>query len=211
MEKKITSLKVQKNDRSRINVYLDDTFAFGVSRIVGAWLHVGQMLDEQKITQLLDDDQKEKAYQKALQFIQYRFRSEKEIYEKLQASGFSNQLISEIIQRLKDDQLCGDMEFARLWVENRCSLRPRSHRMLRNELRHKGIDEAIIDKALTDTPNDYDLAKALAEKYVSRLHDYDWPEFQKRLSGYLMRKGFDYSVTREVVKEIWGEVQASKK
>jgi regulatory protein len=211
MDKKITSLKVQKKDPSRINVYLDDSFAFGISRIVGAWLQVGQVLDEEKISQLLEDDQKEKAYQKALRFIQYRYRSEKEINDKLKEADFSDQLISEIIQRLKENQLCGDLDFARMWVENRCSLRPRSHRLLRMELRQKGIDENIIDKVLTNSPQDDELAKALAEKYLSRLHGYDWQDFQKRLSGYLVRKGFDYSVTREVVQDIWNAVQASKK
>ncbi len=41
-ERRITSLKVQKKNPNRVSIYLDEEFAFGVSRIVAAWLHVGQ-------------------------------------------------------------------------------------------------------------------------------------------------------------------------
>ena len=39
--KKITAIVAQKKKRNRVNIYLDGEFAFGLSRIVAAWLHVG--------------------------------------------------------------------------------------------------------------------------------------------------------------------------
>ena len=41
---KVTALKVQKHHPNRINVYLDNEFSFGLSRITAAWLQVGQEL-----------------------------------------------------------------------------------------------------------------------------------------------------------------------
>ena len=49
---KITGLKLQKRNNDRVNVYLDGEFAFGLSRIVAAWLRTGQELSDEKIAEL---------------------------------------------------------------------------------------------------------------------------------------------------------------
>lgn len=192
-----------------MNVYLDGDFAFGVSRLVGAWLHVGQILSEEKIAELLAQDQVEKAYQKAIRFIQYRFRSEKEISDKLRSEGYNDDLIGSILMRLKDHGMAGDMEFARVWVENRTSLRPRSRRLMRIELQQKGINKSVIDHVLSEAPDESQLAEALAQKYLSRVNECEWVDFQKKLGGYLLRKGFDYQITREVLHKLWDRLQTS--
>ena len=49
MGRKITALKAQKRNSQRINVYLDDEFAFGLSRFAAAWLQIGQELSPKKL------------------------------------------------------------------------------------------------------------------------------------------------------------------
>ena len=77
--KKITALQVQKRNPNRVNVHLDGEYAFGLARIVAAWLKVGQTLEEEKISELQADDARERAMQQAMLFLSYRARSEKEI------------------------------------------------------------------------------------------------------------------------------------
>ncbi len=79
MEKKITALETQKNNPDRMNVYLDEEFAFGISRFVGAWLSVGQIIDEIKIKALIRDDDIERAFQFSLRYIAYKQRTETEV------------------------------------------------------------------------------------------------------------------------------------
>ena len=81
--KKITALEVQKNNPNRVNVHLDGEFAFGVARIVAAWLKVGDMMDEEKIQKMRVEDARERAYQQAMLFLSYRARSENEIRKNL--------------------------------------------------------------------------------------------------------------------------------
>ena len=54
MVRKITAIKRQKRDPNRVNIYLDDDFAFGLSRIIAGWLDVGHELDDEKIISLLN-------------------------------------------------------------------------------------------------------------------------------------------------------------
>jgi regulatory protein len=204
----ITALQAQKRDPSRVNVYLDGEFAFGLDRLVAAWLAVGQQIDEEKKEKLLQADALEKAYQKALKFIDYRIRSESEIRKKLQENGYEGGVIDQIIARLVEARLAGDSSFAKNWVDNRSTFRPRSHRMLRMELRQKGVDESLIDEALEKAPNESDLARRLGEKYAFRLRDVEKQVFCKKLAEYLLRKGFDYSIAKDTASHLWSERMA---
>ena len=87
-ENRITALKVQKKNPNRVSIYLDDEFAFGVSRIVAAWLQVGQILSDEKIASLQQAENQEAALQRALLLLSYRPHSEAEIRKKLSGAGF---------------------------------------------------------------------------------------------------------------------------
>ena len=137
MEKIITELEPQKNNPERINVYLDDQFAFGISRFVGAWLKRGDKLEDAKIKELLDEDQREKALQRALRFIAYQPRSEKEVTDKLAAAGIEEAIIDAVMQELREKNYLNDQRFAESWIESRCASKPRSYRFYSYELKRK--------------------------------------------------------------------------
>jgi regulatory protein len=67
---KVTALKVQKHHPNRINVYLDNEYCFGLSRITAAWLQVGQELSPTKIAKLQADDEREMRGAVHLLFVQ---------------------------------------------------------------------------------------------------------------------------------------------
>ena len=56
MTKEITSLRQQKNDPNRVNVFIDGSFSFGINRISGVSLRVGQNISEEEIIKLIKDD-----------------------------------------------------------------------------------------------------------------------------------------------------------
>ena len=146
---KITALKVQKRNPNRVNVYLENEFAFGLARIIAAWLHLGQELSADKIASLQAQDAGEVTYQQALHFISFRPRSEVEVRKKLAEKGADPEIIESVLARLRTAQLVGDEQFARKWIDNRSTFRPRSHRMLRYELHQKGVGEVFIQQAST--------------------------------------------------------------
>ena len=205
----ITALKAQKRNPQRINVYLDGEFSFGLSRIVAAWLHVGQELSEQKIAEIRSEDEKEVAMQKALHFLNYRIRTEQEVVKKLEKEGFESGIVTEVVERLKQSKMIGDSKYASLWVESRVTFRPRSHHMMAMELRQKGVAEADIEMALSQAPNDEELAYQAGNARLRRYASLDWQNFRKKLSAYLGRKGFSYGVLSPVVEQLWQELQAS--
>jgi regulatory protein len=209
MERKVTDLKVQKRNPNRVNVYLDGEFAFGLARIVAAWLQVGQLIDDEKINSLQIKDAQEKAFQGALHFLSFRPRSEAEVRRRLNEQGFGEEEIQSAVERLKAGGLLGDNEFAKTWVDNRSTFRPRSRKLLKLELRQKGVAEEAIDSALAETANEEDLAYQAGMRRARRWESLDWGEFRERLGAYLMRRGFSYGTTNPVTRRIWEELQSS--
>lgn len=207
--KKITAIEAQKKNPGRVNVYLDGEFAFGLARVVAAWLKVGQELSEEKIERLQLEDARERAFQQAMLFLSYRARSESEIRQNLRKHEIPEPVIEHTLERLRQDGLADDKQFARAWVENRTAFRPRSRRMMTMELRRKGLDEEAVKSAVEDV-DDEALAYEAAQKRANRFKDLEWNEFRKKLSDFLARRGFSYSVVAPVVTRIWNEAHADE-
>ncbi len=205
MAKKITALKVQKKNAERLNIYLDGEFAFGLSRIVAAWLTVGQELEQGEIDALLAKDEVEVAYQRGLRFLSFKARSSYEVHQKLAKVGFTETVIETVIARLESKQYLDDAKFASLWVENRSLFRPRSYRVLSWELKQKKISEDVIQEVLEEADAEIDLAEAAARKYMRRLENLDYEIFQRKLSGFLARRGFSYNIVKQIVQRLWEE------
>lgn len=210
MGKRITALKAQKRNHQRVNIYLDEEFAFGLSRIVAAWLHVGQELSPEEIKKLKLEDEKEYAYQRAIRYIGYRMRSVYEVQHHLRKKGVEDLVIEDVIDRLQKNGLLSDLNFAQMWIENRNEFRPRSHRMLSIELKQKGIRSDIISKILGETTSDEVLAYRAAQKQARKYKHLEWQIFRRRLSSFLARRGFSYSIINPIVDQVWKEQKIEK-
>jgi regulatory protein len=209
MENRITAIEPQVKNPQRVNVYLDGEFAFGLAAIVAAWLKVGQILGKEKIASLKTADECEVTYQKALHFLSYRPRSSAEVRENLIKRGIRENLIGMTVNRLVNSGLVNDEAFARTWVENRNSFRPRGTAALRMELRRKGLSDEIIQSVLDTQLNEAGLAHEAARKYARRLAGLDWQEFRRKLGGFLARRGFSYTTLAPIVSEVWKESQTA--
>ena len=201
----ITALKAQKRNPNRINVFIDGEFGFGVSRIVAAWLSVGQIISDERIASLKIDDELEVAYQYALKLINYRMRSSNEVDHYLLEKGASQETIKSVLERLKRSGLVDDSQFARNWTENRSEFRPRSRRAIKRELHFKGISEDVIEKTLNEMPPEEELAYQAGAKYARKLIFSDRFEFSRKLSGFLARRGFSYDVIKSATARLWHE------
>jgi len=203
----ITALKAQKENPERVNVYLDGRYAFSLAAIEAARLRRGQVLSDEDIEGLKERDSFEKAHDRALRFLSYRPRSEAEVRRYLQGKAVSPTIEEEVIERLTRAKLLDDLAFARYWVENRESFKPRGLRMLRYELYQKGLSEDTIAQALTDLDEE-ESAYQVALKRGRRLAHLDQVSFRKKLGAYLLRRGFPYEVVNLAVERTWQELRA---
>ena len=137
-------------------------------------------------------------------YLGYRPRSEAEVRHYLRRRGFSGEIIAKAMAELKGQNLVDDLAFAEFWKNNRLSFKPRSSRLIRKELRDKGVAGEIIAE-VTRGIDDEENAYTLGRRRMSSLARQDYPDFQRRLSNYLGYRGFSYEVIRKTVVRLWEE------
>jgi len=203
---RVTAIEPQTRDPERINLFIEGRFAFGLAAVVAAdaGLRVGDVLSAAAVGALLRRESSEQALQQALLLLSYRPRSEAEIRRALEARGQPPETVDAVVLRLRDNHFLDDEAFALTWVENRQRLRPRGARLLRVELRQKGVDAEATDRAIADAGGDERaLALAVAEKRAAGLDVADYAEFGRKLGGLLSRRGFAPDVVWDVVRTLW--------
>jgi regulatory protein len=198
----ITQIKPQKN-RKRVNIYLDDKFGFGLDleNFMKLGLKVEQELTDEKIEEIIKKAEFQKIYDKILRFGSLRPRSKREYEIWLKKHKVHESLHKELFNRLKRLDFLNDEKFAYWWVEQRKNFRPKSVRVLKFELRQKGIDRKIIEKVLSETKVDeVSIAKKLVEKKKYKWQKLDEFTARRKKSDYLLRKGFKWNVISQVIK-----------
>jgi len=200
----ITSVKPQKN-KKRINIYLDGKFGFGIDleTFVKYNLKEGQELSEEAVTKIVKEAEFQKIYDKILRFASLRPRSEKEFHDWLVKHKIHKSIHNDIFNRLKRLDFLNDRKFAVWWIEQRQVFRPKSSRVLRQELIQKGVKKDLIEEVLSEAKIDeVTQAKRILEKRKYFWEKFDGFTARKKMSEYLLRKGFDWDVIEKVIKGV---------
>lgn len=199
----ITSLKPQRNGK-RLNIYIDGDFSFGIDleNFVVLGLKVGQELSQIEIEEIIKKAEFQKTLDKLLRFATLRPRSEKEVKSYLKRKEVHESLYEELFNRLNRLELLDDKKFAIWWVDQRQSFKPKSKRILNNELRIKGIDRNIIEETLNKTEiNEEKIATHELDKKAYKWEKLPKNEAERKMSDYLLRKGFSWDLVEKIVKK----------
>jgi len=204
--RKITALRTGRSREKRVNVFLDDRFAFSLGGEVAAkeGLQVGQGLSADQVEALAKSDHFHRCLNAAYRYLSYRPRSEAEVSGRLKRRGFDDDCIEAVVARLKEQSLVDDVAFAQFWKENRESFNPRSQRLTKLELRRMGVVSDIIDQVVDDIDDSESAYRAALHK-TRHWPLSDYQSFRHRLGDYLRRRGFNYEVINHTVERVWQE------
>ncbi len=204
--KRITSIEPQSRPGSRrLNVFLEGRFAFSLAEDLAAGLSPGSYLSDAEIMDLQRQDDLHQVFDAALNLLTYRPRSVSELRGRLLRKSFDPTLVEEALERLKNQKVVDDQEFAQFWVENRQSYRPRGGRLLQAELRSKGVEREIIDSVLPGPEEEESSAYRVGQQRARSLKGLEWREFRQRVGDHLVRRGFGYETAASVARRLWNE------
>ena len=207
----ITRLAQQKRDAERVSVFIDGAFAFGLALdlVLRAGLRKGQALTVPDQQALLDDEERFKAKAAALDYIAYQARTQTEVRRKLVRKGFSDTIADEAVARMHELGYLDDEAYARAYARGRLAGRGHGPQRIRTDLRRRGVAPKTIDAVLDDLVEADDLRETALrhgrKRWLRLASEEDERKRRKKLSDFLVRRGYDYDLIREIVETLEAE------
>jgi regulatory protein len=206
----ITALQPQAKDPERLNLFINDQFLMGINALLALQmdLHVGMELTPEQVEQMRQEEALQQAVARAMNYLSFRPRSREEVKRYLHRKQTPPELIDRVLERLVRLDLINDQAFAEFWIESRTRFNPKGAQALKHELRQKGITSDVVEETVTGE-QDEELARQAAYKKARVLMeqpDINFKTFQRRLGGFLQRRGFGYDVVSRIVRELWKEL-----
>lgn len=194
----ITAIAPLPRQRSRVAIFLDDEFAFGLDAelVRRHGLKKGVVLPVAVQEQLLLDEELRNALNRAFRLLGQHSRSEQELRQKLEAWRFHATVVERTVARCRDLGYLDDAQFARDFARTQLNRRPQGMARVRVAMLHKGIAANIADQALSEVfaPGaSAALAEKAAEKFLKRHAGQVPPDtLRRRLADHLLRAGFSW-------------------
>jgi len=113
------------------------------------------------------------------------------------------EIASSLLDRFEEVQLIDDAVFAAAYVRSRVE-KGKSSRIIGRELQQKGVDRSIVEEAISGISRDDEekMVLELGRARWDRLVDVPPDARYRRVSGFLMRRGFSSSMVSSALREI---------
>lgn len=111
--------------------------------------------------------------------------------------------VEAIINELTECKYINDSDYLRYYINDQLMLRPQGTRLVRQKLFKRGIKGPEVEQELEKhKPYEKELAQKAAHKKLRILKDLPEYERGQKLFRFLISRGFDIGVTKEVLQEL---------
>jgi regulatory protein len=214
----ITKITTQKKNTERFNVFWNkgqgEEYAFSIDQdvLIKYQITKGTNLDEQAINEILQLDAYKKGLNKAIQYLSYRMRAEREILTYLRKNEIADDTCEAIIQKLTEYGYINDLEFAKMFVRNRMEFSTKGPAVIGQELQQKGVAKDLVHQALAQFPFEKQVEKAstFAHKKGQRKQKESITQLKQKISQTLSGKGFPWEVIQVAMESLEIEQDSSE-
>ena len=195
----ITSIEVQKNNKERANLYIDEKFYCGVSieLCVKHHLKKGEEVDTSLLDELVLADEKETAFTKAIKYISTNLKTTHQIESYLRKKGYGDNTIHYVIDKMSEYKYLDDEAYARAFIHSFSSKYGKMK--LISALKSKGISDYTIEDVFAGDVDMVDSISTTADKYM-RNKEINKQTLDK-LSRFLYSRGYEYDDISQVLEK----------
>lgn len=201
---KITAITIQKRDKERCNLYVDDEFFSGISleSVYTHGLKVGQEVDEKELKEIVFEGDKALALSKSVAYVSKTLKTKKQVKTYLLGKGYSEEICYYCIDKLKEYKYIDDVEYSKRYIES--VKKTQGKKLSDYRLMMKGVRKEDIEKAREDGDDtEKEDAKSLAEKYMRNKEN--TKENLAKTYRYLLGRGFSYESAEYAISSFKGE------
>lgn len=206
---KITNIEIQKNNKDRVNIYIDGEYSTScnIEVVYSNNLKKDMIIDVKELSSIIDEDEYIRAKNSSLKIIEKSYKTEKEVIDKLKIKGYSQNIINRVMRFLREYSFVNDDKYVTLYIKEKSQ--STSKRKIKYALINKGINANFIDEKLScigDNVEKNTAVKLGAKKYKSICNSCaDEKKAYSKLGIYLAGCGFTSEVIKETIKEIFNE------
>lgn len=204
---RVSAVEVQKKDATRVSVFIDGHFAFGLSAEVAFREGVtrGRDLSVEEQQRILATEHVDRARVTAFAYVAVRSRTREEVRRKLTRGGFAPEAVDSALARLEELGYVNDREYAERYASIRLGRRYGPRRVVQ-ELLRRGIPQAMAEEAVTNARVEGEVERQAYEAAARRARrlssETDERKRSKKLYDFLVRRGFDAHLALETIQAL---------
>lgn len=199
---KITAKSGRKD---KIHIYIDGEYLLTVDEIFwfSCGLVSGDEINEDELTAFEEAAGSRRAFNSALNSLDYRDHSEKEIRAKLLRKHDAD-YVDEAVEKLIELDLINDERYAENYARELFERKKFGKMRIKSELRAKGISADIANAAVEELfeeeepDNVQRIVDIIGKRYYNRMND---EVGRKKVFSALQRMGYSFSDIREAMSE----------
>ncbi len=191
--------------KDKIHIYIDGEYRLTVDEIF--WFSCGYIsgdeIDEEELTAFEEAAGSRRAFNSALNSLDYRDHSEKEIRAKLMRKHGA-EYVDEAVEKLIELDLINDRRYAENYARELFEHKKFGKIRIKSELIAKGIASDIASKTVNSLFEDEEpdniqrIVDIIEKKYYNRMND---EVGRKKVFSALQRMGYTFSDIREAMRE----------
>jgi regulatory protein len=137
-------------------------------------------------------------------YCAYQERCHKEVHQKLKSMNMIPLAIDEIIVKLIKQNYLNESRFAKTYVHGKLRIKKWGRHRLKRELKQRDVSSNIIRLTINDIDEQEYLSifNALAEKKVASLTDTNLFKRKKKLTDYLLYRGWESALVYDKVNTL---------
>lgn len=191
--------------KDKIHIYIDGEYRFTVDD--NFWFSCGYIsgdeIDEQELAAFEEAVGSRRAFNSALNSLDYRDHSTREIRQKLMRK-FDAQYVDEAVEKLVELDLINDERYARLYARELFEHKKFGKMRIKSELRARGIAAETANEAVDELFDEEELdnieriVDIIEKKYYNKMND---ESGRKKVFAALTRMGYSFSDIRDAMSE----------
>ncbi len=206
--RKIVRVKRSTKYSDRIIIFLDDKSVFRIPEDVFVLnvLHEGDEVTLEEIQSYGQKMRLQEARDSAFRLLGYRMRSIAEMRKRLKEKDFDAEEVEQTILYLTDQAYLDNEEFGRAFVREKVRNKKIGPKALKTELFPHYLSPDLTDSLLAEVYREFDMISLIESHLIKRRIAKNSPlnnKDKKRLSDFLLRKGFYWDTIQEVYNN-WG-------
>ncbi len=196
---KIVRIEVQKKNSFRYSLFGEQGFIIGVSDSTLSTLNLkkGSIITQDQYLKIEESEERWKIREYFLRLLGRRDHASFELKKKGYKKEYSSELMDDILEELESKGYINNLKFAEKFVHDKFEFNQWGPNKIRNHLRSKKINSAIIEQAIDSqlqSGDELSVIQDLFKKKKPSLLRTSPEKRKKKLFDYLLRKGFNSDI-----------------